>query len=838
MSSTAETSALAGLIHDIGKFWQRATSENVHPDFRQFGSENYGANGAHATYSAAFVQQVLPERWQQAVMSGVLWHHLPGDEQARLVALADRLSVGVDRASGETVSDSSKELVSIFSRLRSSSERNYVPLQELELSEAALMPHTEAHSELQNTYADLWAAFRREAEGLSTVPSLAAYLEGMLALFQRFTWCIPSADYGSEPDISLYDHSRTVAALSACLSGLSDDRIQSLLNGSDEQPVVTFVEGDLSGIQRFLYTIPARGAAKQLRARSLYLQLLTDAAARWQLRRAGMPPVNLIYSGGGRFFALLPYMDDGDDSLMEAQRDLDRLLLKHHDGALYLSLGWTHLSMPDFANPDRFSAQWRAVTAATNTAKRAHYRALPEDELFTAVFEPRSRGEADEFSLRGVERDEIDADEEDARGALSALGQSFEQFSRRLAHADYLLVSMVTDTPSHPAGFDAVLRELGLEVQPVSVEELGRSWRSGEPPADVDYALLQGLRTAPGERELAFLRRQWNCPVVGTLRFTVNVTPMLNDGDQPVTFDRLQEAAAAEGAIKRLGVLRMDVDDLGTIFAEGFRDPKTGASRASLARVASLSFAFGLFFEGWVGELCARANRETVAEIRLDERGHFDRVEAVYAVYSGGDDLFIVGRWDVLPQLAYDIRSDLARYVAQTPTIHLSAGITLHGGKYPLYQMAEEAKDALDRAKAMDGKDAVCFLGQPLKWANWDELTAVRDELYAMVAVQKAPRAVLQLLLQLYDDYDHALREASLNKAGETQVVWGAWQWRSAYQFAQLAERRKETRAGVEGLYARLRQSNFKGIITMGLAARWVEALTRKGEAQDHRGGV
>ena len=152
-------------------------------------------------------------------MSGVLWHHQPGDEQARLVALTDRLSVGVDRASGETVSDSSKELVSIFSRLRSSSERNYVPLQELELSEAALMPHTEAHSDLQNTYADLWAAFRREAGGLSTVPSLAAYLEGMLALFQRFTWCIPSADYGSEPDISLYDHSRTVAALSACLSG-------------------------------------------------------------------------------------------------------------------------------------------------------------------------------------------------------------------------------------------------------------------------------------------------------------------------------------------------------------------------------------------------------------------------------------------------------------------------------------------------------------------------------------------------------------------------------------------------------------------------------------------
>jgi CRISPR-associated protein Csm1 len=447
--------------------------------------------------------------------------------------------------------------------------------------------------------------------------------------------------------------------------------------------------------------------------------MLTDALARWLLRRSGMPAINLIYSGGGRFFALLPYIDDGDASLAEAQRALDRLLLKHHDGALYLSTGWAHLSAQDFTSPDRFSSRWQAVTAATGAAKRSRYATLPDDELFMSVFEPRMHGEQEELALRRSERDEVGEDQDENRGAASALGQSFEQFSRRLAQADYLLVSVIPPTPGPPAGFDAVLGELGLQVEPVLADELGQQWRGGEPPSEVDYAVLQGMRSAPEARELTFLRRQWGCPVVGSLRFTVNVTPMLNDGHQPATFDRLQEAAAADGAIKRLGVLRMDVDDLGALFAEGFRDPQTKASRASLARVASLSFALGLYFEGWVGELCARVNHEVVTEIPSDERGHFDRVEAVYAVYSGGDDLFIVGRWDVLPALAHAIQTDLTRYTAGIASIHLSAGITLHSGKYPLYQAAEEAKEALDRAKGLEGKAAVCFLGYPLKWAQW-----------------------------------------------------------------------------------------------------------------------
>jgi hypothetical protein len=70
-------------------------------------------------------------------------------------------------------------------------------------------------------YEALWQEFRREAETLREVHEgggdLPTYLETLLLLFQRYTWCIPSAYYKNVPDISLYDHSRMTAALAAVL---------------------------------------------------------------------------------------------------------------------------------------------------------------------------------------------------------------------------------------------------------------------------------------------------------------------------------------------------------------------------------------------------------------------------------------------------------------------------------------------------------------------------------------------------------------------------------------------------------------------------------------------
>ncbi len=105
------------------------------------------------------------------------------------------------------------------------------------------------------------------------------------------------------------------------------------------------VAGDVSGIQDFLYTITSKGAAKGLRGRSLYLQLLSEAAAKFMLRELGYPPANLIYSGGGHFYLLISSADE--KRLQDLKLTLERALLKMHHGDMFLALGWTKMTARD-----------------------------------------------------------------------------------------------------------------------------------------------------------------------------------------------------------------------------------------------------------------------------------------------------------------------------------------------------------------------------------------------------------------------------------------------------------------------------------------------------------
>jgi len=93
------------------------------------------------------------------------------------------------------------------------------------------------------------------------------------------------------------------AAIAACLvaEGYSDDELRQLRSGCVEirqKPRFLLLKGDISGMQDFIYTVTSKGAAKGLRGRSVYLQLLTEVIANWILRRLILPFVNLLYQGG------------------------------------------------------------------------------------------------------------------------------------------------------------------------------------------------------------------------------------------------------------------------------------------------------------------------------------------------------------------------------------------------------------------------------------------------------------------------------------------------------------------------------------------------------------
>ncbi len=802
--------ALAGLLHDVGKVAQRAQSQ---PWLAPSDTPTEG-QPVHAAWSVRFIAG-MPEPYRAAALPGA-YHHAPERSPARdkhlseLVALADKLSAG-ERADPEP--DASKipprQLVTIFDRLalggRQPRAENYLPLAPLRLSHDTLFP---ARAQDESAQRDAYGKLYGELEGAAreNIADPQTYLENMLAAMQKTTWCVPSAYYHSIPDVSLYDHARMTAALAACLANWDALAVRELLDAVErdfhakpqpgdtailDKPVAVLIGGDISGVQDFIYTLSSKGAAKTLRGRSFYLQLLSEAILRYVLRELGLPYTNVIYSGGGNFFLLAPVSVAG--GLSTIRQDVTRTLLMHHGTALYLALGQTVVPARGFRR-GAFKEHWDAMHRAIGEAKQKRYIELG-DELYARVFEPLKHGGNQEntCAVCGDESENVSLlEEEGRRDKICPLCASFEKLGGRLTNATFVVLGFSAPQETVRGDASSALRAFGMQLEfaRLAQEEIAFA---DQPERTVVWALDDAERF-PTVRE---------APTARMTRYTVNWIPRLS-------FDELQ--GKADG-IERLGVLRMDVDNLGDLFGKGFGE---GAENlATLSRISTLSFQLTLFFEGWVKTLCAK------------------QAALVYTVYAGGDDVFLIAPWSIVPDLARAIVADLKAYTANNPDVHLSAGMAFIGGKYPVYQAAEDAKDALDQAKAVVGKDAFSIFHQAWKWKDFAGVQAKFGRLKTLVGKPGkvagglgAPEAILQTLRQF------ALDEADKARRHKGKPVWGKWMWLGAYKLTRDAERERTRKPDVAkellAIRDELSANEYREIGQWGAAARWAQLWLRE----------
>ena len=69
---------------------------------------------------------------------------------------------------------------------------------------------------------------------------------------------------------------------------------------------------DISGIQKFIFDIPSKGASKELKARSFYVYVLTHFILEMMKDKFGKGKVDKIYNGGGNLFAFVDVENEND----------------------------------------------------------------------------------------------------------------------------------------------------------------------------------------------------------------------------------------------------------------------------------------------------------------------------------------------------------------------------------------------------------------------------------------------------------------------------------------------------------------------------------------------
>ena len=734
---------LAALLHDIGKFRQRAT-------------ERYKK---HQEHSYEFVNEDFANFFTpcgDAFKNAIRHHHHRNPDQLehlieKQVILADRLSA-TEREDEEREAEDFvvSALVSPLSRLKCATKEYRYPLTALNLEDRNTIIPVESVEVNRETYAELWNNFKKAFHKVTDDKSYtAAFYQTIVALLHKYTSRIPSAtpwekgEKRTVPDISLYDHLRTTAAIAACirreLSETQVDEELKLLNDNidgrgnlaptggkteeSQRNICALIKGDISGIQNFLYHILSDGASNQLRGRSFYLQLLTEAIAHWVLKQFDLPITNLLLASGGHFSILAPYTES-KEKLNTIRQTISKKLWQLHQSELSCILAGVSIKAHDF-KADNFPSKWDAVAGKVNERKQEKWSEMGAQDMFQNLFEPYVNKE---------------------------VNWKFDELGKDLRETEYLIVCEVPAVPiQEKPNWRDTMKTFGLDIHictdrdqtPAALEQAERAvvYRLGKTDFLADIDKFQWEDT-PISYDFRMFR-----PVIAH-------RSDINDEEKIADYDYLAEAS--EG-VKWLGALRMDVDDLGTVF-------KDKLGNATISRHASLSQALRHFFEGYVPQLCHQYNKEQDKEI-------------LELIYAGGDDLFLVGGWSALPEIAEKIRSEFHDFVTGDH-VTLSGGIAIEHKKFPLYQFAKRSEDAEKKSKNLDEKNAITFLQKPMKWKEFTEVREWHQKfLESLTGQDQLPRDLLTRLTQIYS---------------EKELKEHRWAWRSLYYFHRLLEKNKK----------------------------------------------
>ncbi len=248
-----------------------------------------------------------------------------------------------------------------------------------------------------------------------------------------------------------------------------------------------------------------------------------------------------------------------------------------------------------------------------------------------------------------------------------------------------------------------------------------------------------------------------------------------------------------------LGVLRMDVDGLGARFIKGFE---------SMQKYKEFSGKLDEFFDSDKGSLHS---------IQEQYKEHLN------IVYAGGDDIFVVGRWDKVIDFANDVRAQFVAYcknVLNDTTLSISGGIAIVNSKYPIAKAAELAGDAEDAAKKYrKEKNAFNMFGESISWnGEFDKVEEWKKDMTEHCSEPtKMPRSILHKLMQFND----------MRRRGEISYIWS-----SAYFLKRFSADKKNDEIRTfcdrvqKELFDTLQGNNNYRLLA--LAARWAELELRE----------
>ncbi|MFA6011024.1 MAG: type III-A CRISPR-associated protein Cas10/Csm1 [Desulfobacteraceae bacterium] len=608
-----------------------------------------------------------------------------------------------------------------------------------------------------------------------TNPSFDMFFNTVHSILEKHLWCLPCHTHPDIADISIFDHLKTSSAIAACLYHYHHAHQRWLVKDvkDDTLPKFILVGGDISGIQKYLYNISTitgeGGVAKRLRARSFYITALVEVIITRLLQELDLPISCVLQSAGGKFILLAPNTEKSKKILDNEYNDISRWLFNRFSGEISLMMDWSvTLQGQDFCRKtdftilethgedeetleekdseehrecnfrDRIDEVWLAIEKQKNEKFKSVLQAegvWNETEFVRkSLYDSYLHGKTDCRSCRKFPADYPDPhDTSNSEDVFCEKCLEDKIIGRKLIDAEFFAIGKrKPDQSGQIAKTNNQRNTITFFNDSYFIKILdtytSQDWKD-------DYIVVQKLRDRKNRKE--------PIPAGCVYRFIANYTPfftnfskendlcdqckegkpceqnerMARESDEKhlMTFSciaahsstaidtEIEDGREFRG-VQKIGVLKADVDNLGLIFSEGL------GNRITPSRYLTLSRMTELFFSGWMYRILQSEFRHT------------------YTVYSGGDDLVVIGPWEEIIFFAEKLNREFRRFTCGNGDVTLSAGIAVVDPKYPVSEAVALADQNLESSKA-SGKDRITLFDTTVKWTVLPDIICEMEKL-------------------------------------------------------------------------------------------------------------
>ena len=646
------------LLHDIGKVIQRATGERK----------------KHALVGADWFDEIADN---QVISDQIRYHmanyqsdKLSNDHLAYITYIADNIASGVDRRQSNEESDEEASAkiwetytnqADIFNVFGAQTDKRYFKPTVLNLKSE---PNFASETYEPFSKGDYAAIVTRIKNELAEFEFNQAQIDSLLNLFEATLSFVPSSTNTKEiADISLAEHSRLTAAFALAIYDYLEDKgrhnykedLFTKASAFYEEEAFLLASFDLSGIQDFIYNIATSGAAKQLKARSLYLDFMSEYIADSLLDKLGLNRANLLYVGGGH-----ANTEKTVETLVQFEKDFNQFLLANFQTRLYVAFGWGSFAakdiMSELNSPESYRQVYQKASRMISEKKISRY------DYQTLMLLNRG-GKSSERECEICHSVENLVSYHDQK--VCDICRDLYQFSKEIAHDHFI----ITENEGLPIGPNACLK--GLAFEKLSQESFSRVYVKN----DYKAGTVKATHVFIGD---------YQC-------------------DEIYNYAALSKNENGLG-IKRLAVVRLDVDDLGAAFMAGFSQQGNG-QYSTLSRSATFSRSMSLFFKVYINQ--------------------FASDKKLSIIYAGGDDVFAIGSWQDIIAFTVELRQNFIKWTNGKLT--LSAGIGLFADKTPISLMAHQTGE-LEEAAKVNEKDSISLFSSDYTFKFDQFITNVYDD--------------------------------------------------------------------------------------------------------------